>query len=184
MVRGVRALITGGAGDIAREVAGQLKALGWEVIAPRREVLDVTMDMDVADMRRLLVERDQPLHALVNCAGVASWGTGVADATTCLNVNTLGAMRVTGALLPLLARGARVVMVTSELADRARLPLAAAAYAMSKAALNVLARAYATEHTHLVVRAVCPGHVRTKMNPAGTITPEEGAAKIVRAVVE
>lgn len=170
----MRAVITGGQGDIARELAKQLEAAGWNVDAYSREELDVTEDVVIHDGR-------EPVDALVNCAGVALWKTGAAAAGIQFDVNALGAMRVTDALIPYMVSGGRVVMVTSEIASAPTIPLAAAGYAMSKAALGVLARAYATTYPHLVVRTVCPGSVRTKMNESGQLSPEDGARKIVEA---
>lgn len=171
----MRALITGGEGDLAREVAAQLAALGWTIDARGREQLDVTREVDASGI--------EPPDALIHCAGIASWNTGWLAARSQYDVNTLGIMRVTDALVPLMAKGAHIVMVSSELASAPSLPLAAAGYAMSKAAVNVLARAYATTYPHLVVRAVPLRGVRTRMNPGGELSVADGAAAVVSAVL-
>jgi NAD(P)-dependent dehydrogenase (short-subunit alcohol dehydrogenase family) len=167
----MRALIVGGNGDIARAVAGQLRERGWEVDAPGRGDIDVREDVPAQWV-------GAHYDAVVYCAGIARWTTRERDMLEQFDVNAVGAFRVTRAV-----RAARYIYVTSELAEATSLPLAAAGYAMSKAALNVLARAFATERPGVIFRALCPGKVRTKMNPSGNLNVDEGASRIVQAVI-
>ena len=134
----------------------------------------------------------QPLLCLVNNAGIYR-GESFSQILT---VNFFGSLRLTDALVPHLARGANVVMVSSGLGalssvpagvrevlgepapDRAALiatmeKLVAKgsggdAYAISKAGVNALARMYARELASKGVRvnAVSPGWCRTEMGGA------------------
>ena len=119
----------------------------------------------------------------------------------------LGPLLLTRALEPLLAHGARVVMVTSglgraaaqsaslvkrlsdpglSLEDLERLAAEApGGYGASKAALNAMARLFAAQLAHrgILVNAVSPGWARTDMG--GRNAPrsvEQGAASVLWGV--
>ena len=206
-------LITGASRGIGREVASTLASEGWRVISavrnpgsapPETEVETVDMgDPDSIDaLAERLRERNETLDALINNAAVYR-----ASAREVWDVNVLGPLRLTRTLEPLLARHARVVMVTSglgslsgqsrslvtrlsdpnlSLADIEQLAHEApGGYGASKAALNAMARLFAEELAPrgILVNAVGPGWVRTQMG--GRNAPrsvEEGAASILWGV--
>ena len=153
-------------------------------------------------MAQRLRARDQRLDALVNNAAIYD-GT----ARDIWDVYVLGPLRLTAAVAPLLARSARVVMVTSglgrigaqpvglarrlsapdlSLADLERLAREAPdGYGASKAALTAMARVFAKElePRGILVNAISPGWVRTDMG--GSSAPrsvEQGAASVLWGV--
>ena len=153
-------------------------------------------------LARRLRAGNQRLDALVNNAGVYR-----GSARRIWAVNVLGPLRLTRALEPLLARNARVVMVTSSLGllsaqparlvehlSRSELSLAAlerlaeeapGGYGASKAALNAMARLLAKElrQRGVLVNATDPGWVRTDMGgPSAPRSVEQGAASVLWAV--
>jgi NAD(P)-dependent dehydrogenase (short-subunit alcohol dehydrogenase family) len=112
------------------------------------------------------------------------------DAT--LSVNLTANWRLIRALDPLLRRShaGRAVFVTSAAASRASLRAYWGPYAVSKAALDALARTYAAETVNtsaIKVMLVNPGPMRTRMraeampgeDPAALPAPEALAPKIV-----
>jgi NAD(P)-dependent dehydrogenase (short-subunit alcohol dehydrogenase family) len=207
------ALITGAGRGIGREVARTLAAEGWQVLAGVRdpkaappgtqaEVVDVADPKSIEALAGRLCARNQRLDALVNNAGVYK-----ADERQIWAVNVMGPLLLTRALEPLLARHARVVMVTSGLgqisAQRANLVKrltdpklslaelehlakeAPGGYGASKAALNAMARLFAKELSPrgILVNAVSPGWARTDMG--GKSAPrslEQGAASVLWGV--
>jgi NAD(P)-dependent dehydrogenase (short-subunit alcohol dehydrogenase family) len=205
------ALVTGASRGIGREVAIELSREGYRVLSAVRvaaqapklegavvEMLDVGSPASIEELAQRLTARGEKLDVLVNNAGIYR-----GEAKAIWNVNVRGPLLLTRALAPLLAEGARVVMVTSGLGRSsgqerrllARLREshtlrdmeklcddAPGDYGASKAALNRLAQLFAAElkARHILVNAVSPGWARTDMG--GLDAPrsvEQGAASVL-----
>ena len=131
----LRAVVTGASSGIGAATVRRLRALGWGVVAVARRadrlaalaaetgavalVADVTDDGDVARLAAIVTAQG-PVHALVNVAGGAVGATSVETASiddwrTMFEVNVLGTLRVTRALLPALRASGRgdIVVLTS-----------------------------------------------------------------------
>ena len=214
------ALVTGANKGIGYEIAAGLGALGWSVgvgarDTARREAaveklraagsvafgvpLDVTDDASVAAAVALVEERAGRLDVLVNNAGVTGGGqqrptvVDLAAVRAAVEVNVIGVIRVTNAMLPLLRRSAspRIVNLSSSVGSLTRQsasgeegvgPLSAA-YAPSKSFLNAVTIQYAKElaGTGILINAGCPGFTATDLNHfRGVRTPEQGAAIAIR----
>ena len=162
----------------------------------RVETLDVS---DSASIDDFAARVEVPIDVLVNNAGVYRGSSREVWA-----VNVRGPLLLTRALAPKLAKGARVVMVTSGLGELSSQPRALArklqqpslsfddilamcerslgGYGPSKAALNALTQLFAREQPDARVNSVCPGWVRTEMGGAGAPrSVEEGAASVLWA---
>ena len=178
-------LITGGGSGIGAAVARGAAALDWRVVITGRRaealrrvadsapgVLAMPADMSepeaVAGVVSQVAERWGRLDVVVANAGVmhegSAAGTDPSDWRRVLDVNLTGPYLLAREAMPLL-RGSRGSFIAVGSIAGLRVPAGAAAYAVSKAALDMLVRTIAVDEGPHGVRAniVCPGWVRTEM---------------------
>jgi NAD(P)-dependent dehydrogenase (short-subunit alcohol dehydrogenase family) len=178
-----RVLVTGASGGFGSPTLTRLREQGaWVVgldVAEGYGVLacDITDTAAVEVAVEEAVERLGGLDAVVHYAGIGipndAGGPLEPDALRVIDVNLLGAWRVTAAALPALLAGraergqrGRVVFVASELAY-VTLPFVSA-YSVAKRGMAAYADALRLEYgTELHVSTVYPGYVRTGIHAAG-----------------
>ena len=152
------------------------------------EAVDVTSDQAIAEFASLL--GDTPIDILINNAGVVTHeGLATLDIELLrmqFEINAIGPLRVTKALLSNLRAGSQVVMVTSRMGSIGDNDSGGSyGYRMSKAALNMgsvcLARDLAKRD--ITVSILHPGFVRTDMTGgAGNIDADESAAQLIALI--
>ncbi|MBI2420073.1 MAG: SDR family NAD(P)-dependent oxidoreductase [Ignavibacteriales bacterium] len=198
------ALITGANKGIGFEIGRQLGRKGWRVLLGIRNTLNgrdaeeklqslgidaVFVKVDVADpdsiinAAEILAADGTRIDVLINNAAILEdRGTtintprGLLEKT--LMTNTSGPFNVILAFLPLLGNGSRIINISSGLGVTADMKDYAAAYSISKAALNAVTKQFAAALAgrEISVNAVCPGWVKTSMGGAGaTRSVEKGA---------
>jgi NAD(P)-dependent dehydrogenase (short-subunit alcohol dehydrogenase family) len=204
------ALVTGANKGIGYEVARQLAGRGFEVFigarnrdAGQKAAAAITergekaifLEIDVADeasvtaAAREFCKTADHLDVLVNNAGIIADGDdGILEIRDelirkTLETNTLGALRVARAFMPLLrkSKAPRVINVSS---GGGQLTGGAdgwsPGYCISKTALNGVTSQLAAALPKFAVNSVCPGWVRTDMGGQGAArSVEEGADTIV-----
>ena len=203
------ALVTGANKGIGYEVARQLAGKGFHVFvgarnrdAGRKAVetiaasgkatfleIDVSDNASVTAAVREFSKNAGRLDVLVNNAGIIVDGDdAILEISNellrkTLETNTLGALRVTRAFVPLLAKSKapRVVNVSS---GGGQLTGGAdgwsPAYCISKTALNGVTSQLAAALPKFAINSVCPGWVRTDLGGGNaTRSVEEGADTIV-----
>ena len=151
--------------------------------------IDVSDNASVIAAAREFAKAADHLDVLVNNAGIIVDGDNsileISDELLrkTLETNTLGALRVTRAFVPLLSKSKspRVINVSS---GGGQLTGGAdgwsPAYCISKTALNGVTSQLAAALPKFAVNSVCPGWVRTDMGGQGaTRSVEEGADTIV-----
>ncbi|HYV19786.1 MAG TPA: SDR family oxidoreductase [Verrucomicrobiae bacterium] len=203
-------LITGANRGLGLEFARQYRASGWQVIATAREPeaaadlkalgegvrilpLDVTKPESVAALKSSLGA--QPIDLLINNAGQGVGLEGgsldkldLATFERVFQVNTLGPVRVTQALLPNLraGKGKMVVGISSGLGSIAENREGGFyGYRESKAALDMFLRGLAAElkDQGFTCVAIIPGWVKTDMGgPNAPLTPEESVTGMRRVL--
>ena len=171
---------------VCRSSSGELDGLGVEVV----EGVDVTSEASVRDLAGRLEGR--ALDVLVNNAGVLSKQTlddldfdGIRRQ---FEVNSLGPLRLTAALLPGLREGSKVAIVTSRMGSiEDNTSGGSYGYRMSKAAVNMAGRSLAEDlkGRGIAVVLLHPGFVRTGMTGGqGLIDPPESAAGLLQRIDE
>ena len=144
------ALVTGASSGIGEACALRLARNGWRVLACVRRsgdapesteevLLDVTDDEQV----RAVAEQVDELHGLVNNAGIAL-AVPLDELRRQLDVNVIGQVAVTQALLPQLRRARGTVVFVGSIAGRSALPFLGP-YAASKHALEAIADSFRVE---------------------------------------
>ncbi len=193
-----RILITGANRGIGLELCRQLKARGDQLIAVCRRASDdlramdlrVIEDVDVGSDASLARLKDQlaneGLDWLINNAGILSVESldslDFEAMEQQFRINALGPLRVTAALLPNLARGARVGIITSRMGSIADNTSGAYyGYRMSKAAVNMAGMSLARDllERGIAVSLIHPGMVATDMTGGQGVSPVLSASGII-----
>ena len=198
------ALISGANRGIGLELCRQLAARGDEVIAACRaasaelrelgvrveEGLEVTDREAVAALARRL--EGAPIDLLVNNAGILTRESlddlDFDRMRRQFEVNSLGPLRLTHALLPNLGRGAKVAIITSRMGSIGDNTSGSHyAYRMSKAAVNMagVSLAHDLRERGVAVAILHPGFVRTEMTDGrGFVDTDESAAGLLARIAE
>lgn len=191
---------------IASRTASKLEQAAQSLRADGCLVTTHAFDMQEQASIQSLVEevkkKEVPIDVLINCAGVmyeagngedlqTEYGSTASvlrsaekNVTDTIAINMIGTWSVTRALAPHLARGARIVNVSSSMASLGEMGPGYYGYRASKAGINVFTRtlAYELRPRGILVNSVCPGWVKTNMGgPGASRDVAEGAAGIVWA---
>ena len=178
-----RYLVTGANGGMGRAICRRLTEGGAEVVGidlslPAEATPWTVLAADLCDPASLeaairTVGEGGRLDGVIHAAGLYDLGSlvemGEDEFLRIFGVNLFGAVRVNRLALPYFAPGARVIIVTSELAPLDPLPFTGI-YAITKAALDRYADALRMELQLLgyPVSVIRPGAVDTGMLPAST----------------
>lgn len=186
-------LVTGANRGIGYEYCRQLQQRGDEVIAVCRSVseeletlgvrvesgVDITVDTSVAKLAEKL--KGVSLNVLINNAGILERvrleTLDFDSIRRQLEVNAIGSLRLTAALLPNLQAGSKVIMMTSRMGSIADNTSGNSyGYRMSKVALSMAGKSLSHDlkPRQIAVAILHPGLVSTRMTGFTTkgITPE------------
>jgi len=207
-------LVTGGNKGIGLEIVRQLAEAGCHVVIGARddgraadavaglardglEAESIRLDLDAPETLSAAAAKLEAAHGhldvLVNNAGIFDFADAVPSKASLdavrrvMEVNFIGALAVTQALLPLLRKApqGRIVNLSSSLGSltlngdpgSTYYSQQYIGYNASKAALNMLTVQLNEElkGTGIRVNSVSPGFVKTDLTGYGTTTPKEGA---------
>ncbi len=198
-------LITGTNRGIGLEYCCQLKNLGHDVIAVCRSASPELVSLNIniinnieitseASVKKLVASlEDQKIDVLINNSGMvkrnALSNLDFKAIREQFEVNALGALRVTQALLNNLADNAKIILMTSRMGSIADNTSGGSyGYRMSKAALSMAGKSLAHDlkPQGVAVAILHPGLVQTRMtnfNEAG-ITPKESVQGLLQRIEE
>ena len=160
---------------VCRNDSAELKQLGVRV----EEGIDITSEASVAALQTRL--GNAAIDVLINNAGILERNTlaklDFDSIREQFEVNALGPLRVTQALLPKLKAGAKLVLMTSRMGSITDNTSGSSyGYRMSKVALSMAGKSLAHDlkPRGIAVAILHPGLVQTQMTnfTAGGITPE------------
>jgi len=199
-------LITGAGRGIGLALARSYAAAGATVIRTLRDPaalaepgLGEVLPLEVADPGSVaalaMALAGRPIDVLINNAGIigpqgpSSLDTDFDGFLETLKVNTLGPLRVTQALLPNLRLSKdlpRIAIISSRMGSLSHAKSDDIAYRASKAAVNKIAQALATDLAPegIAVASIHPGWVRTNMGGADADIDPVTSAEGVRALIE
>ena len=179
------ALVTGASSGIGAAVATRLMGSGWRVLAGVRKKGDapegtdeVLLDVTKPKQIQAAAERIEELDALVNNAGVALAmpleHVPLDELRKQLEVNVVGQVAVTQALVPALRRSRGRIVFVGSIAGRSALPFLGP-YAASKHALEAIADSLRIELKPwgIHVSIVEPGTIRTPIWAKGAEKADE-----------
>lgn len=198
-------IVTGANRGIGLELARQMHARGDHVIAAVRktsaelsdldieihEGVDVTDDESVARLAAALEGRD--IDLLINNAGILLTRESIEDLNwdgirQQFEVNTLGPLRVTRALLPNLKDGGKIAIISSRVGSIADNTSGGRyGYRISKTAVNMagVCMAHDLRTRGIAVVLLHPGYVRTGLTGMnGEIDPDESARGLIARIDE
>jgi len=205
-MKGQMVVVTGGNRGLGLEFCRQLQRLDAQVIATARdpraaidlralEIRIEPLDISVPDSIDTFVERlgGIPVDMLINNAGMGGGENGVSSLDfsqieRLIAINSLGPLRLTQALLPVLRCGnsRRIVHITSQMGSlTSNTEGGYYGYRASKAALNMFHRCLAAELAGkgFVCVALHPGWVRTGMGGNhAPISPEESVRGLLGVI--
>lgn len=171
---------------VCRKPSQPLKDLGVEII----EGIDVSRSEDIESLRRQLA--NETVNVLYNNAGILTdeslenmdWE----QIREQFEVNALGPLQVTHALLDRIAPDGKIALMTSRMGSMADNDSGSRyGYRMSKAALNAAGKSLAVDlkPRGIAVAILHPGYVQTDMTGnRGSLKPEEAAGNLVQRVDE
>jgi NAD(P)-dependent dehydrogenase (short-subunit alcohol dehydrogenase family) len=197
-------LVTGASRGIGLELCRQLSAQGDQIIAlvrrtrPELEAIDRVKIIDGVDIRDEQAISgvsarigNQPIDTLIHCAGILRRESiEHLDLTTIrdqFEVNALGPLCLTIALLGHLRAGSKVAIITSRMGSVGDNSSGSRyGYRMSKAAVNIAGVSLARDllDRGIAVAMLHPGYVRTDMTEGRGLVDAPEAAAGLRARIK
>jgi NAD(P)-dependent dehydrogenase (short-subunit alcohol dehydrogenase family) len=198
-------LVTGANRGIGLEYCRQLKQRGDTVIAVCRTEceelknlgvqiesnIDITSDVSVANLVKRL--KNLPLDVLINNAGIIERVTldnlDFDSIRRQFEINALGTLRVTGALLPNLKNNSKVIIMTSRMGSiEDNTSGGSYGYRMSKVAVSMAGKSLAHDlkPRGIAVAILHPGLVQTRMTgfTSSGITTQESVKGLLKRIDE
>lgn len=196
-------VVTGASSGIGLEFCRQLKSLGDNVIAVVRKIspeleelgvkvesgIDITSPQNIQELAQKL--KGITIDVLINNAGIflneELDDMDFGRITKQFEVNALGTLRVTHALLPNLKEGSKIIIITSRMGSiEDNTSGGYYGYRMSKAAVNMIGKSLAIDlkPQKIAVGILHPGLVSTRMTGFSGISTKESVQNLLARINE
>tara|TARA_B100001175_G_scaffold312409_1_gene318323 strand:- start:683 stop:1378 length:696 start_codon:yes stop_codon:yes gene_type:complete len=152
-------------------------------------IMDLEDSNSIENAKEIIEKEFGCVDILINNAGifikdyeVSAIETDLESILKTFNINTLGALRVCKAMVPLMNESGRIINISSGMGQLDHMESGSTAYRLSKTSLNALSKILSNELSScgIKVNTICPGWVKTDMGgPNATLSVEESSSKIV-----
>jgi 3-oxoacyl-[acyl-carrier protein] reductase len=161
-----KVFITGSSRGIGLKIAEKFLSEGYNIIAPKRNELDLS---DLNSVKKYLENFNEEVDVLINNAGINnlsySYDFSDSDLVDIMNTNLISCIYIIKKFVPLMMKNnyGRIVNISSiwSVVSKPQRYL----YSISKAGLNSLTRSLAVElkNTNILVNSLAPGFVNTEL---------------------
>jgi len=179
---GIKVILTARDEGKGKDAVRKLQYEGLDVVFYS---LDVTDEQSIKRLAGWVERTFNRIDILINNAAInidedcTALKADINKIKETMETNVYGPLRLCQALLPIMRKNnfGRIVNVSSGAGALNEMTTGSPGYRISKTALNVITKLLGNElvATNITVNSLCPGRVRTDMNPNGERSVEQGA---------
>lgn len=179
---GIKVILTARDESKGKDAVRKLQYEGLDVVFYS---LDVTDEQSIKRLAGWVERTFNRIDILINNAAInidedcTALKADINKIKETMETNVYGPLRLCQALLPIMRKNnfGRIVNVSSGAGALNEMTTGSPGYRISKTALNVITKLLGNElvATNITVNSLCPGRIRTDMNPNGERSVEQGA---------
>ena len=179
---GIKVILTARDESKGKDAVRKLQYEGLDVVFYS---LDVTDEQSIKRLAGWVERTFNRIDILINNAAInidedcTALKADINKIKETMETNVYGPLRLCQALVPIMRKNnfGRIVNVSSGAGALNEMTTGSPGYRISKTALNVITKLLGNElvATNITVNSLCPGRVRTDMNPNGERSVEQGA---------
>ena len=179
---GIKVILTARDESKGKDAVRKLQYEGLDVVFYS---LDITDEQSIKRLAGWVERTFNRIDILINNAAInidedcTALKADINKIKETMETNVYGPLRLCQALLPIMRKNnfGRIVNVSSGAGALNEMTTGSPGYRISKTALNVITKLLGNElvATNITVNSLCPGRVRTDMNPNGERSVEQGA---------
>ena len=179
---GIKVILTARDEGKGKDAVRKLQYEGLDVVFYS---LDVTDEQSIKRLAGWVEQTFNRIDILINNAAInidedcTALKADINKIKETMETNVYGPLRLCQALVPIMRKNnfGRIVNVSSGAGALNEMTTGSPGYRISKTALNVITKLLGNElvATNITVNSLCPGRIRTDMNPNGERSVEQGA---------
>jgi len=180
--KGIKVILTARDEGKGKDAVRTLQNEGLDVIFYSLDVID---EQSIKTLAEWVEQTFNRVDILINNAAInideeyTALQADIDKIKETMETNVYGPLRLCQALVPIMRKNnfGRIVNVSSGAGALNEMTTGSPGYRISKTALNVITKLLGNEllATNITVNSLCPGRVRTDMNPKGERSVEQGA---------